>query len=82
MPETPPRPQDTSFDGRPRVEAIEVSLQTSFSTHHLVSIVNGMIEDCRIFCNVLFDFAGKGEEFQMEEAAIRLTIDIIARVVL
>ena len=53
-----------------------------FSTSHLMSLVEGMIDDCMIFCEVLSKHAEKGEMFQMEEAATRLTIDIIARVVL
>ena len=53
-----------------------------FSTGHLMTLVPGIVEDGLQFCEILQSHAKKGDVFQMEEVATRLTVDVIGRVVL
>ena len=53
-----------------------------FSLSHLITLVPGIVQDTLTFCNVLEQHAKDGSLFQMEEATMRLTVDIIGRVVL
>ncbi|KAL8828580.1 MAG: hypothetical protein Q9170_006540 [Blastenia crenularia] len=53
-----------------------------FSSGHLMSLVAGMVSDTVLFTEILEDYAVKGAIFQLEEAATRLTVDIIGNVVL
>jgi cytochrome P450 len=51
----------------------------AFSMTHLLTLVPGMIEESIVFKEKLTKFAVSGEVFSMNDAAIRLTIDVIAR---
>lgn len=53
-----------------------------FSSGHLMSLVGGMVSDTVLFTEILSDYAAKGTVFQLEDAATRLTVDIIGNVVL
>ncbi|KAL8711127.1 MAG: hypothetical protein Q9225_007178, partial [Loekoesia sp. 1 TL-2023] len=53
-----------------------------FSSGHLMSLVGGMVSDTVLFTKILADYATQGKIFQLEEAATRLTVDIIGSVVL
>ena len=53
-----------------------------FSLGHLTTLVPGIVLDTLTFCNVLVQHAIVGSLFQMEEATMRLTVDINGRVVL
>lgn len=53
-----------------------------FSTGHLMSLVGGMVSDTVLFTKILADYAAKDTLFELEDAATRLTVDIIGDVVL
>lgn len=53
-----------------------------FSSAHLMSIVPIVLEDMLTFVDILEEHAQKREVFRLEEAATRLTVDVIGRVVL
>ncbi|KAI4125791.1 MAG: hypothetical protein LQ338_004071 [Usnochroma carphineum] len=53
-----------------------------FSSSHLMSLVGGMVSDTVLFTKILEDHAAKSCIFQLEDAATRLTVDIIGNVVL
>ncbi|KAL8951787.1 MAG: hypothetical protein Q9222_002257 [Ikaeria aurantiellina] len=53
-----------------------------FSSGHLMSLVGGMVSDTVLFTKILSEYAAKGTLFQLEDAATRLTVDIIGSVVL
>ncbi|KAK4889005.1 hypothetical protein LTR28_002838, partial [Elasticomyces elasticus] len=53
-----------------------------FSVSNLMSLVPGIVEDALVFCDVLAEHAHKEDVFRLEEAATRLTIDIIGKVIL
>ncbi|KAK5003056.1 hypothetical protein LTR28_010641, partial [Elasticomyces elasticus] len=53
-----------------------------FSLSSLMSLVPGIVEDSLVFCDVLTEHAQKEDVFRLEEAATRLTIDIIGKVIL
>ena len=53
-----------------------------FSSTHLMTLAGGIVDDTLTFCEVLSEHAKRGDIFLLEEAATRLTIDIIGRVVL
>jgi cytochrome P450 len=51
----------------------------AFSLTHLLTLVPGMVEEGLVFKEKLTQFAVSGEAFSMNDAALRLTIDVIAR---
>ncbi|KAL8963213.1 MAG: hypothetical protein Q9183_005040, partial [Haloplaca sp. 2 TL-2023] len=53
-----------------------------FASGHLMSLVSGMVADTLLFINTLADHAANGTIFKLEDAATRLTVDIIGKVVL
>ncbi|OQO03660.1 hypothetical protein B0A48_10325 [Cryoendolithus antarcticus] len=53
-----------------------------FAAQHLMSLVPGIVDDCKVFAEVLTALAEAGKPFRMEEYATRLTIDVIGKVVL
>ena len=53
-----------------------------FSTSHLMTLVDGIVDDSLVFMNILGAHADAEETFLLEEAATRVTVDIIGRVVL
>ncbi|KAL9628282.1 MAG: hypothetical protein Q9204_005985 [Flavoplaca sp. TL-2023a] len=53
-----------------------------FASGHLMSLVGGMVSDTVCFTEILSDYAAKGNVFELEGAATRLTVDIIGNVVL
>jgi len=57
-------------------------LNPGFASGHLMSLVSGMVDDCVVFSGKLQAHAEKGDVFRLEEAATRLTVDIIGKVVM
>ncbi|KAL8895899.1 MAG: hypothetical protein Q9207_007961 [Kuettlingeria erythrocarpa] len=53
-----------------------------FSSAHLMSLVGRMVSDTVLFTEILTDYAAKNTLFELEDAATRLTVDIIGDVVL
>ena len=53
-----------------------------FASGHLMSLVSGMVADTVLFTSILADRAANGTVFKLEDAATRLTVDIIGKVVL
>ncbi|KAL8735163.1 MAG: hypothetical protein Q9166_001039 [cf. Caloplaca sp. 2 TL-2023] len=53
-----------------------------FASGHLMSLVAGMVSDTVRFTEILSDYAAKEKVFELEDAATRLTVDIIGNVVL
>jgi cytochrome P450 len=53
-----------------------------FSNAHLMTLVDGIVADGLLFMDILGKHAATGDIFLLEEAATRLTVDIIVRVVL
>ncbi|OQN97694.1 hypothetical protein B0A48_16014 [Cryoendolithus antarcticus] len=53
-----------------------------FSASHLMAMVPALVDQCAIFCKLMDDHAKKGDLFRMEPATTRLTVDIIAKVVM
>ncbi|KAI4276166.1 MAG: hypothetical protein L6R38_005734 [Xanthoria sp. 2 TBL-2021] len=53
-----------------------------FASAHLMSLVGGMVADTVRFTEILSDYAAKEKVFELEDAATRLTVDIIGNVVL
>ena len=53
-----------------------------FASGHLHSLVPGMVDDCVRFRDILQNHLSNDDVFQMEEAATKLTLDIIGKVVL
>lgn len=51
-----------------------------FSASHLMTLVPGIVKDTSVFCEILRDHAKNGQIFSLEQAAIRVTLDIIGRV--
>ena len=47
-----------------------------------MTLVDGIVDDSLVFMDVLSKHADTGEIFSMEEAATRVTVDVIGRVVL
>lgn len=54
----------------------------AFTSGHLRSYVPSIVDECLTFCEVLTEHANKGDMFSLEEAATRLTIDVIGLVAL
>lgn len=53
-----------------------------FSSQHLQTFVPLIVEEVQVFARLLENHARKNEPFRMESATTRLTVDIIARVIL
>ena len=53
-----------------------------FANGHLMTLVDGIVDDSLTFMDVLSKHAEKQDNFSLEEAATRVTVDIIGRVVL
>ncbi|KAI4204793.1 MAG: hypothetical protein LQ350_000859 [Teloschistes chrysophthalmus] len=53
-----------------------------FALGNLMSLVGGMVADTVQFTQILSEYAAQGKVFQFEDAATRLTVDIIANVAL
>ena len=53
-----------------------------FSNAHIMTLVDGIVDDSRVFMDILGKHADAKEVFLLEEAATRVTVDIIGRVVL
>ena len=53
-----------------------------FSTSHLMTLVAGIVDDCIVFKDTLAKHAEAQDIFALEEAATRVTVDVIGRVVL
>ena len=53
-----------------------------FSSAHLMTLVPGMVDEGEIFAKILSEHAAQKDVFVLEEAATRVTVDIIGRVVM
>ena len=53
-----------------------------FSNAHLMNLVDGIVDDTVLFTEILARHADAGDIFSLEEAATKVTVDIIGRVVL
>ena len=53
-----------------------------FALNHLMTLVPGIVDKVLTFVDIVDEHAGKEDVFEMEELATRLTVDIIAKVVL
>ncbi|KAL8870388.1 MAG: hypothetical protein Q9174_003560 [Haloplaca sp. 1 TL-2023] len=53
-----------------------------FASGHLMSLVSGMVADTVLFTDILAGYAASSTIFKLEDAATRLTVDIIGKVVL
>ena len=53
-----------------------------FSSSHLMNLVPGIVECCELFKDILTKHAEEQDIFQLEEAATKVTVDIIGKVVL
>ena len=47
-----------------------------------MTLMEGIVEDTLVFCDNLDKYAKSGTTFSLDDAATRLTIDIIGRVAL
>ncbi|KAL8809789.1 MAG: hypothetical protein Q9223_002882 [Gallowayella weberi] len=53
-----------------------------FASGHMMSLVGSMVSDTIRFTEILSEYAVEGRVFELEDAATRLTVDIIGSVVL
>jgi cytochrome P450 len=53
-----------------------------FATAHLMTVIPNIVEDVLIFREILVEMAESGEVFEMEATAMKLTFDVIGRLVL
>ncbi|KAL8801108.1 MAG: hypothetical protein Q9182_004701 [Xanthomendoza sp. 2 TL-2023] len=53
-----------------------------FASGHLMSLVGGMVSDTIRFTEILSEYSARGTLFELEDAATRLTVDIIGSVAL
>ena len=53
-----------------------------FSSAHLMTLVDGIVDDSMLFMEILGRHAEEQDIFSLEEAATKATVDIIGRVVL
>ena len=53
-----------------------------FSSAHLMTLVDGIVDDSMLFMEILGRHAKGQDIFSLEEAATKATVDIIGRVVL
>ena len=57
-------------------------LNPGFAASHLMTLVPSIVNDGQIFAEKLAEYAATGKAFRLEEAATRLTVDIIGKVTL
>lgn len=57
-------------------------LNPGFAASHLMTLAAGIVDDSLVFVEILEEHAQKQDVFRLEEAATRLTVDIIGKVVL
>jgi cytochrome P450 len=53
-----------------------------FATTHLMTVISGIVDEVMRFANVLDDLAETGAKFEMESVAMKLSFDVIGRLVL
>ena len=53
-----------------------------FATGHLMTLISDIVEDVTIFHDVLSELAETGKVFQLEATAMKLSFDMIGRLVL
>lgn len=53
-----------------------------FSTGHLMTLVPVIVDQCKVYCDIMGKNARESKLFRMEQATTRLTIDIICKLVL
>ncbi|KAI9728143.1 MAG: hypothetical protein M1828_004604 [Chrysothrix sp. TS-e1954] len=53
-----------------------------FAAAHLITLVPGIVDDAEVFFEILKDHATRQDIFRLEEAATRLTVDVIGKVTL
>jgi cytochrome P450 len=53
-----------------------------FATGHLMTLISDIVEDVMTFHDVLLELAETGEVFQLESTAMKLSFDVIGRLVL
>lgn len=53
-----------------------------FSNAHLMSLMDGIVDDTVLFTEILAKHADAEDIFSLEDAATKVTVDIIGRVVL
>jgi cytochrome P450 len=53
-----------------------------FATGHLMTIISEIVEDVQVFYDVLSELAESGEVCEMEGVAMKLSFDVIGRLVL
>lgn len=51
-----------------------------FAQSHLTSILPSILDDMEVFAQIIGEHADRGKVFRLEEAATRLTFDVIAKV--
>ena len=70
-----------SMDG-PEHKRWRAIFNPGFSSAHIMTLVDGIVDDSLIFMEILGRHAKEQGIFSLEEAATRATVDIIGRVVL
>ena len=58
------------------------SFNPGFSSNHIMTLIPKMVEQVKVFKNILEKHAKRGDICYLEEASLNLTIDIIGRVVM
>lgn len=53
-----------------------------FAAGHLATLVPAIVEHGEVFCDILQEHMDKDDVFRLEEAATRLTVDVIGQVTL
>lgn len=53
-----------------------------FALSHLMTVVSEIVEDVRVFHDVLSEYAESGQIIEMEAVAMKLSFDVIGRLVL
>lgn len=53
-----------------------------FSAAHLMTLVPTIVDECKVFCDIMQKHAKNNDLFRMEQATTRLTVDIIGKVIL
>lgn len=47
-----------------------------------MTLVSGIVDDCLVFCDILSEQARTSKAVRMETLATKLTVDVIAKVVM
>lgn len=53
-----------------------------FSNSHLMTLVSQVVQDCQVFADIMNDHAKNNDLFRLEPATVKLTLNIIGRLVL